>query len=1048
MPPAIRVLFVTGSPPAYMAPPRLGREQINCGPHWPNAKDEAGRFVSLATPPGEYDLTAITAQLPPEQQPDLVVCLVDSSWNSLPRRLSAFKCPRILLVADTHHLRSPLMGFVRYLAYESFDRIVLLYDRHHAEILFAAGFRNLFWFPGLTFPHDDATVRAARLPGAARVPRIAFVGQAGKHHPRRERLITALTQGGVTLDHPRLGQREALPHYGQSTVGFNASLNGDLNLRVFEILAAGAALLTDRLAPESGLTQLLGDQQEMVTYDSPEDLVARATYALAHPSKLRRIAEAGARWFDRHIGERQRTAAFQALAFDGTPAPPFDFSPAEKTRVFFGGNTDRLLQTIIVYENLQELHRIKEVVQVDVDPAVAPEIARLFRTLPRVVVNPPGCGLKPDVSVHAGDSLHGAAGRWVWFPDVTRDRIAGLRGQLAGQGWSLASEDVALFIPSPLGPEACAAEALERGQNQRALELAQQELRSDPANPKALAVIARLAAACGNRALSAKMIRLLLDIDPANPLVQSVLEGLRQKALQQVNPARARPLAEAQLARGHFREAVAEFTALSRVQPDEPAHWTHLGRALVGARRLPEAAVAFRRAAELVPADAGLRLCAGEAALAAEQWEVARIAFAAAHALGAPQAAEGLERVRRGRAAMASPAEGYDLVICHVEITRLQGTGVLLQRFFPDAGPRLITLRAHSMYDGVMEIGGQHLVLDGFGLSISQREALLRRLLEPYRIRRILCVPYYPADFLHGFLARKITGAPLCSYVMDDQVLHGGEAVPVDVARWLFAASDLRLTISPEMREAYEKKFGPGFGVLPPIVTSVAARNPNHWAPGAPAPRCALVGNIWSRGQFEQLRALVKVARLGVDWYGNANVPWLPQDRGQLEADGIRCGGFLPEPELAKRLAAYPFVLVPSGQLDGSEDSESITRLSLPSRMVFIMVQTYTPMLVLGHPATAAAGFVRRLGVGLHSSYAPAEAAGAIGRLLDPAERAPMVENARRAAGAFVMPDAGPWIWKSLAAGEPKPCALTELMDREAAPGPEPAPAEALVAVG
>ena len=194
----MNVLFATGSPAAYMLPPVLSGSQVICGPDWKDVIGPDGRVRSLATPVGSYDLAAIAAKLPPEQQPDVVVCLVDASWRNLPSNLAAFACPKVLLIADTHHLQSPLLGTMRYMAAEPFDRCILLYDRHHAAFFHAAGFRNLFWLPGLTFPHGDAAVQAARVRGN-RAPRIAFVGQAGKYHPRRTRLLEELKARGVNF---------------------------------------------------------------------------------------------------------------------------------------------------------------------------------------------------------------------------------------------------------------------------------------------------------------------------------------------------------------------------------------------------------------------------------------------------------------------------------------------------------------------------------------------------------------------------------------------------------------------------------------------------------------------------------------------------------------------------------------------------------------------------------------------------------------------------------------------------------------------------------
>ena len=352
----MRVLFATGSPPAYMLPPQLGDEQVNCGPDWSDCTGADGRIVSLRTNVGAYDLAAIAAKLPADQRPDLVACLVDSSRRSLPRNLAAFKCPRVLLIADTHHLASPLIGILQYAASECFDRMVI-YDRHHSAFLIAAGLRNLHWFPGLTFAHGDEAVRTARRNGG-RARRIAFVGQSGKHHPRRSRLLEAMKEQGLPLAQQAIAQDAALGFYGASFMGFNASLNGDLNLRIFEILSSGAALLTDRLAPEAGLSRLLTEGREVITYGSHEELIERAGHLVAHPAEALAIGAAGAGWFDRNFCEAWRRRAFADLAFDGTPAPGFEFSPAERTRVFFGGSIELLLRGMIVYEAVQDLHRV------------------------------------------------------------------------------------------------------------------------------------------------------------------------------------------------------------------------------------------------------------------------------------------------------------------------------------------------------------------------------------------------------------------------------------------------------------------------------------------------------------------------------------------------------------------------------------------------------------------------------------------------------------------------------------------------------------------
>ena len=412
----MRVLYTTSSAAGYMRPPLLGDEQINCGPDWADERGSDGRYRSLATPVGTYDLAAVAARLPPGQQPDLVVCLVDASWRNLPCNLRAFTCPRILLVADTHHLRTPLVGMLRYLAAETYDRVVLLYDRHHAPFFQAAGCRQLFWLPGLTFPHEDKAVRSARNHGV-RAPHIAFVGQAGRHHPRRARLLAALAAGGLALEQKAVPQDAALEIYGNSLLGFNASLNGDFNLRALEILAAGGALLTDRLAPESGVASLLGEGRELLCYGSEAELVERARHALSHPAETKALGAAGARWFDEHLSAARRRELFRKIAFDGRAAPEFSLAEPSPTQFWFGGDQVQLGRALALYEDLQETHRTRERVMVDVAPGAGDDLRAMLATLPRIEVRADPAAAAGDYAVIGPDTEPIVPAEKLWCSD-------------------------------------------------------------------------------------------------------------------------------------------------------------------------------------------------------------------------------------------------------------------------------------------------------------------------------------------------------------------------------------------------------------------------------------------------------------------------------------------------------------------------------------------------------------------------------------------------------------------------------------------------------
>ena len=80
-------------------------------------------------------------------------------------------------------------------------------------------------------------------------------------------------------------------------------------------------------------------------------------------------------------------------------------------------------------------------------------------------------------------------------------------------------------------------------------------------------------------------------------------------------------------------------------------------------------------------------------------------------------------------------------------------------------------------------------------------------------------MPYLPDDAHTAIALRQATGAPLVTWVMDDQAVFSGK-FPKPLLSELFAQSDIRFVISPEMKAAYQQAFGVPPFVLPPTVSA------------------------------------------------------------------------------------------------------------------------------------------------------------------------------------------------------------------------------------
>ena len=201
--------------------------------------------------------------------------------------------------------------------------------------------------------------------------------------------------------------------------------------------------------------------------------------------------------------------------------------------------------------------------------------------------------------------------------------------------------------------------------------------------------------------------------------------------------------------------------------------------------------------------------------------------------------------------------------------------------------------------------------------------------------------------------------------------------------------SDLRLAISTEMQHAYQDKYRLKFWLLPPVVSDelvlpVAAPITSDKGDGTSG---VLVGNIWGQRWLNLLRKTIRDSGTKLYWYSNGGlkVPsWLAVKIEELAEDGIFIREALPEAELAEVLRRSSYAVVPSGTLDETDDNVAIARLSLPTRIPFILASSNTPIIVIGSDKTASARFIKRFHVGTVCDYDAARYREAVRRVTAP----------------------------------------------------------------
>lgn len=347
------------------------------GPDCEDRPDDAGA-PSLKTEAGIYDLSAAVERLPRERQPRAIVVKADSTCRNFPAGLDRFSVPKLLVCGNSQMMNQPIQNLMAYAAREDFHYLATDNNRHHLHFYsYLFGPENLFWLPSMNINPAILEPRETRRPG------VTFVGQTGPFHPYRTYLLDRLVEDGLPVTIQQLPQQLASQSYNEHVLSLNVSLNGDFNLRVMEVLAAGGCLLTDRLSPQSGLDLLFEEGVHYIGFDGYDELAEKIRYYLDHPDQALAIARAGHQVFlEEHHPDCKRELLSRLLR-TGDLDPRYRASLDPRCEHSKPESMADLEARVTLYEYVQELHRLSDSLVVELVGAVDPAIGSDLSDLPR-----------------------------------------------------------------------------------------------------------------------------------------------------------------------------------------------------------------------------------------------------------------------------------------------------------------------------------------------------------------------------------------------------------------------------------------------------------------------------------------------------------------------------------------------------------------------------------------------------------------------------------------------------------------------------------------
>lgn len=226
----------------------------------------------------EYWLKNILSAIPFE--PDIII-FMDSLNRALPKGLENSPCPLGLFCLD-----STLNRFWQRPLAEICD--LTLWDQQPEAVRSAGEGNNAQWFP---LAADILIYHPLDL---NREFDITFIG--GRNpltRSKRENILKALKSKfnlQIFDGDPLLSAVAAAEVYNRSRLVLNENLFPGVNLRLFEAMACGAAVLTEGDVP--GLDVLFKDGRSIIAYN-PDNLMDKVSHYLTHEDERAEIANAG-----------------------------------------------------------------------------------------------------------------------------------------------------------------------------------------------------------------------------------------------------------------------------------------------------------------------------------------------------------------------------------------------------------------------------------------------------------------------------------------------------------------------------------------------------------------------------------------------------------------------------------------------------------------------------------------------------------------------------------------------------------------------------------
>ncbi len=348
----------------------FSQNELFCGPRCETVWD-GPQLLSLKIGDGEHTIGSILSILEKLQEPQLpdTIVIHTSSFELLKITELATCGIKTIIIANSVKINEmPRKDLIEYVIESDFNRLYLPTER------------GVQWYCSLGYPLERISIDPLLLLNVQKNefssrPRdgVLFYGATtSKTHPYRFSILSHLQAACSSLTVKAGSSDDAFSHYSTHLINLNISRNGDLNRRVFEIVASGGFLLTDRLSSQSELFQYFTEGVEYDSFGSYSELIEKISYYEANPEQANIIAQAGYNRFWSEFSIEKRRDVIRTTSSDEC-----------QSSLSINKYSPELLP---IYEFIENIHLEKESVTIGLAHTIPEDFVQLFTAFSRVEI--------------------------------------------------------------------------------------------------------------------------------------------------------------------------------------------------------------------------------------------------------------------------------------------------------------------------------------------------------------------------------------------------------------------------------------------------------------------------------------------------------------------------------------------------------------------------------------------------------------------------------------------------------------------------------------